>query len=125
MRVPTRPKFSQSRTTDRAGAYLRVSTQEQAREGVSLDAQRQAVTDRAKGDGLALGDAQVYTDAGRSGSTTDRPAYQAMLAAAVAGEFQRLYVWKIDRLGRDAEELLRARRMLEAAGVTIVSLSEG
>lgn len=48
-----------------------------------------------------------------------------MLASAAAAEFEALFVWKFDRLGRDAEELLRARRMLEAAGVRLVSITEG
>jgi site-specific DNA recombinase len=106
----------------RAASYVRVSTDEQTR-GFSLDGQRKAIEDRAASDGAAL--LPIFTDAGISGAKADRPAYQAMLAAAAAGEFETLYVWKFDRLGRDAEELLRARRMLEAVGVTIVSLTEG
>lgn len=54
-----------------------------------------------------------------------QPEYQRMLADAAAGGFDALYAWKYDRLGRDAEELLRARRMLEAAGVRLVSATEG
>src|SRR4051794_12937816 len=98
----------------RSAGYVRVSTEEQAREGVSLEAQRQAIEERAPG-------ALLFADV-LSGARTDRPGYQSMLAAAAAGEFDTLYVWKFDRLGRDAEELLRARRMLEAADVSIVSL---
>jgi site-specific DNA recombinase len=107
-----------------AAGYVRVSTDEQTR-GFSLGAQEEAIRERAARDGVALDDERVYIDAGISGARSDRPAYQAMLAAAAAGEFDVLYVWKFDRLGRDAEELLRARRMLEAVDVSIVSLTEG
>ena len=108
-----------------AAVYTRVSTTGQAEDGFSLDEQQRLTIERAAGDGLTVDPEHVFVDAGISGSRADRPRYQAMLAAAAAGEFSSLYVWKLDRLGRDAEELLRARRMLEAAGVEIVSLSEG
>jgi site-specific DNA recombinase len=98
--------------------YVRVSTEDQARDGYSLDEQQRLICERA-------GEARMFVDAGLSGAKADRPAYQSMLAAAAAGEIEAVYVWKFDRLGRDAEELLRARRMLEAAGVRLVSLTEG
>ena len=107
-----------------AAGYVRVSTEEQTR-GYSLEAQREAIASRALSDGAAIDAECVFVDAGISGARADRPAYQAMLAAAAAGAFKTLYVWKFDRLGRDAEELLRARRMLEAAGVRLVSITEG
>lgn len=107
-----------------AAVYARVSTEEQAREGLSLREQQRLAFERAGHDSRAIGSEHVYVEA-RSGKIADRPEYQRMLADAAAGAFETLYVWKFDRLGRDAEELLRARRMLEAAGVTIVSLTEG
>jgi site-specific DNA recombinase len=106
----------------RAALYCRVSTDEQAREGHSLDAQIRLGRERTKREGQSV--AAVYEEA-LSGAKTDRPEYQRMLAAAAAGEFETIYVWKFDRLGRDAEELLRAKRMLKAAGVQLVSLTEG
>jgi site-specific DNA recombinase len=112
-------------TDGTAATYSRVSSDEQVKDGYSLDAQQQLGAERAQADNLRVPAECVYVDAGISGAKADRPAYQAMLAAAAAGAFQALYVWKFDRLGRDAEELLRARRMLEAAGVRLVSLTEG
>ncbi len=67
----------------------------------------------------------LYVDAGLSGARRDRPAYRRLLADAADGRFEVLYVWAFDRLGRDAEELLRARRLLESFGVRLVSLLEG
>jgi site-specific DNA recombinase len=104
-----------------AVGYVRVSTDDQER-GVSLQGQTDAIEKRAAADGAALD--RVHQDV-MSGGRDDRPDYQAMLADAAAGTFDVLYVWKFDRLGRDAEELLRARRMLEAGGVAIVSVTEG
>jgi DNA invertase Pin-like site-specific DNA recombinase len=110
--------------TTHAAVYARVSTDEQAREGTSLGEQQRLGRERAIADGHTIDDTHVYVDA-MSGKHADRPAYQQMLAAAAEGGLDVLYVWKFDRLGRDAEELLRARRMLEAAGVRLVSLTEG
>lgn len=110
-----------------AAAYARVSTDEQAREGKSLGEQQRLAVERAGVDGAAIAAEHVYVDAesGKREKLEERVEYQRMLADASAGLFSLLYVWKFDRLGRDAEELLRARRMLEAAGVSIVSLTEG
>lgn len=108
----------------KAAVYARVSTDEQAREGHSLAEQQRLALERAVCDAAELDPEHTYVDA-LSGKRADRPEYQRMLADAAAGAFETLYVWKFDRLGRDAEELLRARRMLEAAGVRIVSLTEG
>lgn len=99
----------------RTAGYCRVSTVGQERDGISLEAQEEAILERAPS-------AVIYRDV-LSGSTADRPGYQALMAAASAGEMDRLYVWKFDRLGRDAEERLRAKRMLNAAGVELVSLT--
>lgn len=106
-----------------AAAYVRVSTEEQAREGFSLPAQLRAARERAIQDGARID--HEFVDEGLSGSRSDRPEYQKMLALAAEGRFQILYVWTFDRLNRDAEEALRARRMLEAAGVRLVSVTEG
>ena len=60
-----------------------------------------------------------------SGGKDDREQYQAMLAAAAAGELDVVYVWKLDRLGRSVSERLRAWDALMAAGVRLVSTTEG
>jgi DNA invertase Pin-like site-specific DNA recombinase len=96
-----------------------VSTEEQAKEGVSLDGQRRAIRERA-GD-----DVRLFVDEGISGAKDDRPQYQALLAAAAAGELDTVYVWNLARLGRSTNERLRAWDALKDAGVQLVSLTEG
>lgn len=105
----------------KAAIYTRVSTEDQAREGVSLDGQERILRDRATADGAEV--VGHYEDV-LSGAKADRPEYVRMLAAATAGELDVVYVWKYDRLGRDAEERLRARRMLTAADVRLISATE-
>ena len=64
----------------KAFAYVRVNTDRQAAEGVSLDAQRKRIGAWCKANDFTL--AATYTDAGRCGSRADnRPALQDALTA--------------------------------------------
>src|SRR4051794_19287662 len=76
-------RFTKGWTTMRAAvAYVRVSTVDQATEGISLDAQRARVEGWAAAGGYPLGPARVFVDAGISGKRADnRPALQKALDA--------------------------------------------
>lgn len=106
--------------------YTRVSSDEQAREGVSLDAQLSECRRYAASKGWILG--SEYTDV-LSGTRDDRPQYQALLA-----EVRRLrsathpvvvVVAALDRFGRRLLERVRAREELKALGVSTHSVREG
>lgn len=105
-----------------AALYARVSTDEQAEHGYSIDAQRDACRAFATARGWTA--AQEYVDAGFSGGKSDRPAWQQMIADARAGAFQVLIVHKLDRFSRDVLAGLRVIADLRAAGVSFVSVSE-
>lgn len=102
-----------------AALYVRVSTEEQAREGVSLDAQATRLEAYATAHGFA--ETRVYRDVGVSGSVPlgERPAGAAMLAAIATGEVQHVLAFKLDRLFRDAVDCLRTVREWDAAGVAM------
>ena len=106
-----------------AAIYCRVSTEDQA-EGHSLASQERLCRERAERDGFAIAPEHVYEDR-LSGAKADRPKYQAMLAAAAAKEIEAVYVWKMDRLGRDLIERRRAEGALGTARVRLVSITEG
>jgi site-specific DNA recombinase len=76
--------------------YMRVSTDKQAEEGYSLDAQRAKLDAYCAAMGWVVGDNAVYVDAGLSGKTTARPAFQALLQDARAGKFQRVVSVALD-----------------------------
>src|SRR5438270_3475515 len=99
---------------------IRVSTTDQAQEGYSLEAQRNRITAHAD-DGELV---HIYCDAGISGRRDDRPNRLASLAAAEAGEFDKLVIIKLDRFGRSARQLQENFERLDRAGVELVSLSE-
>jgi len=88
----------------RVAIYVRVSTQEQAKEGYSIGEQ----TDRLKKfaeahDWLIV---QVYTDAGHSGADTNRPALQDLLSDVRDGKIDKVLVYKLDRLSRSQKDTL-------------------
>ena len=103
--------------------YLRVSTEEQAKEGTSIKTQEEFLWAWAKLEGLEV--YRVYSDPGYSGSSEDRPDYQQMLRDAEAGLFQGVAVNKLDRFMRDARLLLNAIEVLDENGVAFIAVKEG
>jgi len=59
-----------------------------------------------------------------SGATLERPGLQAALAAAKAGEFDVLLVYRIDRISRSIVGLMTIVETLDAAGVALRSATE-
>ncbi len=103
----------------RAALYVRVSTEEQVREGVSLDAQEARL--RAYATAQGLDEVRLYRDEGVSGSKAlgERPEGAAMLAAIAAGEVQHVLAFKLDRLFRDAVNCLETVRDWDRGGVAM------
>lgn len=84
-------------------AYVRVSTEEQASQGVSLAAQESKV--RAYCDLYGHDLVEVVVDAGQSAKSLNRPGLQRALTALKAGEAHGLLVLKLDRLTRSVRDL--------------------
>jgi len=105
----------------KAIGYIRVSTQDQAAEGVSLAAQRAKIAAWCAANDYEL--VAVYEDAGISGgSMTGRDGLKAALAAATKG--MALVAYSISRLARSTRDMLELADRLEARGVDLVSLTE-
>lgn len=83
--------------------YVRVSTEEQAREGLSLSAQEAKLRAYCALYDLELVD--VVSDAGVSAKTLDRPGLASALAALESGAAEGLLVAKLDRLTRSVRDL--------------------
>lgn len=107
----------------RPAAYLRVSTLEQERRE-SIETQRDALRQAAQRDGIAF--VATYEDNGVSGGLglAERPAGRRLLTDLQARRFDTLYIYRLDRLGRDPLDTLTTLEVLREAGVRIVSLSE-
>lgn len=91
--------------------YVRVSTDEQANEGASLDAQRAALTAEAARRGWDL---ELVADEGVSAKNLNRPALLAALDRLDRGEADALLSVRLDRVSRSVSDfaglLARAKR---------------
>jgi DNA invertase Pin-like site-specific DNA recombinase len=66
-----------------------------------------------------------FVDHGVSGSTTSRPALDALLRDARRRKLDVVVVWRLDRLGRSLRHLLLLLGEFEALGIAFVSMGEG
>ena len=108
-------------TMKTAIAYLRVSTADQATEGVSLEAQEAKIKAWCLLNDYTL--AGVFVDAGISGkATANRPELHAALAACSKGG--ALVVYSLSRLARSTQDTLAIADQLQKKSVDLVSLSE-
>lgn len=107
------------------GIYTRVSTDDQAIDGYSMDAQQEAAMDYInKHEGWQL--ANVYPDGGYSGKSLDgRPALQRMLSDIALQKLDVVVFWKNSRLTRNVGDLQILLATFAKFDVEVHSLSEG
>jgi len=86
----------------RAALYTRVSTEDQARVGFSLRAQRDRLVAYCEARGWAV--AEEYTDDGYTARDDHRPAYQQMMAER--DRWDILLVLKMDRIHRNSRNFM-------------------
>jgi site-specific DNA recombinase len=91
------------KTRVRIIAYTRVSTDQQAEEGVSLEVQRQKLAAYAQAMDLEL--VASIEDAGESARSLERPGLKRALAMLDAREADGILVTKLDRLTRSVRDL--------------------
>ena len=116
----------------RAVSYLRVSTREQAQrggreEGFSIPAQRAANKRKAKAVGAVI--VKEFVERGASGTSTRRPALQAMLRylEETNGEGEAvdyIIVHKLDRLARNRADDVALNQRFDELGIRLISTSE-
>lgn len=95
---------SRSLKKPRVLGYARVSTEEQAKEGLSLSFQKRKIREYCKFREIRL--VQILEDPGYSGKNSNRPALQEMLARIPNPDIQGVVVYKLDRLSRSTRDLL-------------------
>lgn len=102
--------------------YLRVSTEEQARSGLGLDAQRAAVAGEAERRGWTV---QWMVDDGYSAKDLRRPAIQETLGRLENGGPKVLVVAKLDRLSRSLHDFAGLMERARRKGWALVALDLG
>ncbi|HII4400341.1 TPA: recombinase family protein [Clostridium perfringens] len=103
--------------------YCRVSTDEQAEFGYSIDEQKRLLEEWCKANDYII--YKCYSDRGISGKNIkDRPALKELLSDAKAGKFDMVISWKINRVSRKLEDVLKIVNILEKNNITFKSYSE-
>ena len=108
---------------DCTALYIRVSTDKQADEGFSLDAQRQRLDAYCIAQGWTVCEDHVYIDSD-TGKNTDRPGFQGMLRAAQAGAVRRIVAIRLDRIARNTREFLATADKMNSLDVSLVLIKE-
>ena len=91
-----------------AGIYVRVSTEEQSREGFSLKEQEERLKGFCNFKRYEI--YKIYKDAGISAKNDKRPAYQEMMSDVKSKNINVIVAFKLDRLTRsvyDIEKLMK------------------
>lgn len=107
----------------KALGYVRVSTDEQAREGISMEAQEERIRAMATAKGWHLLD--IINDAGYSGKNLNRPGARSLIDLCRRGTMDVIVVYKVDRLTRKQKDLWHLlEEVFEANQVGFVSVTE-
>ena len=96
------------------GLYMRVSTEDQAREGFSLSEQKERLEAFCKFKGYEI--YKVYEDTGISAKNDKRPAYQQIINDIKNGTVNVIVALKLDRLTRSVYDVEKLMKLLEKYG---------
>ena len=109
-----------TQTPPRVIAYLRVSTAEQGKSGLGLEAQRQALRVEAARRGWS--DVEFIADDGFSAKNLTRPGIENALAKLTGGSRNTLLVAKLDRISRSLFDFTGLLERARREGWTLVAL---
>ena len=108
--------------------YVRVSTDEQARDGYSIDAQIKAIKDYALKNNIYIENDNIFKDEGVSGRKAEkRPAFMEMIGTAKLKpkKFDVILVHKFDRFSRNREDSIVYKSLLKKEyGINVISITE-
>lgn len=101
----------------RVGIYIRVSTEEQAKHGYSIDSQRTRLKDWAKEHKYQIVD--IYADEGKSARTkiSNRKELLRLLEDVKHDKIDRIIIWRLDRWFRNVADYYRIQDILDKHNV--------
>lgn len=101
----------------RAGIYIRVSTEEQAKHGYSIESQRTRLVDWAKSHNYQVVD--IYADEGKSARTkiSNRKELLRLLEDVKNDRIDRIIIWRLDRWFRNVADYYRIQDLLDKFNV--------
>lgn len=106
----------------KAVGYIRVSTEEQTREGVSLDNQRKRIEAFCIAKDWEL--SHVYADEGKTGSNLNREGVQELMSDCKKSRFDVVVIYKLDRLTRSVKDLGFLIDLFDKSGIAFSSVSD-
>ena len=106
----------------KAIGYTRVSTEQQADGGVSLDAQKKKIEAMATVRGADL--VEIIVDAGASGKNLKRSGAERLLDMVNRKEIDAVIILKLDRLTRSVKDLAELLEVFDKRGVSLISVEE-
>ena len=105
-----------------AGLYPRVSTDDQVREGFSLDEQEEEMKRLCEYKNYQI--YKVYREEGVSAKNMNRPKFQEMIQDLKDGKINRIIVHKLDRLTRSIQDLEVICKLIEEYNCSLDSVNE-
>lgn len=102
--------------------YVRVSTEEQAKEGISISAQIDRCQNYCKARSWKV--INVYTDAGYSAGSMNRPAVKQLFQDLNENKFENILVYKFDRFSRNVRDLITFLDKLKKQQINFTSVTE-
>lgn len=106
----------------RAAIYIRVSTEEQAKEGYSISAQKKRLQAFCASQDWDV--AGLYPDEGKSAKDTNRPQLQKMLKDIEDGKIDCVLVYRLDRLTRSVFDLYKLLEVFDRHDCRFKSATE-
>lgn len=101
--------------------YARFSSQSQNAQ--SIEAQIHICSEFAENKGIKI--VNVYSDKAKTGTNTDRPAFQKMVSDAQTGAFKYIIVYMFDRFARNRRDSVMYKEMLkEKYDIKVISAPE-
>lgn len=105
-----------------AGLYPRVSTDDQVREGFSLDEQEKEMKKLCMYKNYQI--YKVYREEGVSAKNMNRPKFQEMMQDLKDGKINRIIVYKLDRLTRSIQDLEVICKLIKKYHCSLDNVSE-
>lgn len=111
-----------SASPQRVALYIRCSTTEQARNGLSLEQQEHDTRQYANLYGLEV--VELIVDAGASGKTLDRPGIARLRELIDTDLIDGIVICKLDRLARNVRDFVNLLHELESRTIALASVSD-
>lgn len=102
--------------------YVRVSTEDQAKEGYSIPAQKERLKEFANSQGWDI--FNVYADEGFSAKNLDRPSMNQLIDDIKQNKFDIVLVYRLDRLVRSVSDLHNLLKLFDNHNVMFKSATE-